>query len=72
MQRRLKYGPIRYAGDRGAARHADGNLIGAITSVTFGANRLEQLTAANYKLDSAVKAALDDVSTEYRRGDAGK
>jgi hypothetical protein len=46
----------------------------AISSVIFVASRLEQLTdtaaAANYKLDSAVKAALDDVSIEYRRRDA--
>jgi 1-deoxyxylulose-5-phosphate synthase len=48
----------------------------AVTSVILGASRLEQLTdtlvAADYKLDSAVKAKLDEVSTEYRRGDAGK
>jgi 1-deoxyxylulose-5-phosphate synthase len=48
----------------------------AVTSVVLGASRLEQLTdtlaAADYKLDSAVKAKLDEVSTEYRRGDAGK
>jgi 1-deoxyxylulose-5-phosphate synthase len=48
----------------------------AITSVILGASRLEQLTdtlaAADYKLDSAVKAMLDEVSIEYRRGDAGK
>ena len=48
----------------------------AITSVILGASRLEQLTdtlaAADYKLDSAVKAKLDEVSIEYRRGDAGK
>jgi hypothetical protein len=44
-------------------------------SVILGASRLEQLTdtlaAADYKLDSAVKAKLDEVSLEYRRGDAG-
>jgi aryl-alcohol dehydrogenase-like predicted oxidoreductase len=48
----------------------------AITSVILGASRLNQLTdtlaAADYKLDSAVKARLDEVSIEYRRGDAGK
>lgn len=48
----------------------------AVTSVILGASRLEQLTdtlaAADYKLDSAVKTKLDEVSTEYRRGDAGK
>ena len=48
----------------------------AVTSVILGASRLDQLTdtlaAADYKLDSAVKAKLDEVSTEYRRGDAGK
>jgi 1-deoxyxylulose-5-phosphate synthase len=48
----------------------------AVTSVILGASRLEQLTdtlaAADYKLDCAVKAKLDEVSTEYRRGDAGK
>jgi 1-deoxyxylulose-5-phosphate synthase len=48
----------------------------AITSVILGASRLEQLAdtlaAADYKLDSAVKAKLDEVSLEYRRGDAGK
>jgi 1-deoxyxylulose-5-phosphate synthase len=47
-----------------------------ITSVILGASRLDQLTdtlaAADYNLDGAVKAQLDDVSTEYRRGDAGK
>jgi aryl-alcohol dehydrogenase-like predicted oxidoreductase len=48
----------------------------AITSVILGASRLEQLTdtlaAADYKLDNEVKAKLDEVSIEYRRGDAGK
>jgi hypothetical protein len=28
--------------------------------------------AADYKLDHAVKAKLDEASIEYRRGDAGK
>jgi aryl-alcohol dehydrogenase-like predicted oxidoreductase len=48
----------------------------AITSVILGASRIEQLTdtlaAADYKLDGAVKAKLDETSIEYRRGDAGK
>jgi 1-deoxyxylulose-5-phosphate synthase len=48
----------------------------AITSVILGASRIEQLTdtlaAADDKLESAVKAKLEDVSVEYRRGDAGK
>ena len=48
----------------------------AITSVILGASHIGQLTdtlaAADYQLDSAVKAQLDDVSIEYRRGDAGK
>jgi aryl-alcohol dehydrogenase-like predicted oxidoreductase len=48
----------------------------AITSVILGASRLEHLidtlAAADYILDSAVKAQLDEVSVEYRRGDAGK
>jgi aryl-alcohol dehydrogenase-like predicted oxidoreductase len=48
----------------------------AITSVILGASRMEQLTdtlaAADYKLDGAVKAKLEEVSVEYRRGDAGK
>ena len=48
----------------------------AITSVILGASHIEQLTdtlaAADYQFDSAVKAQLDDVSIEYRRGDAGK
>jgi aryl-alcohol dehydrogenase-like predicted oxidoreductase len=48
----------------------------AITSVILGASRIEQLTdtlaAADYKLDYAVKAKLDDASIAYRTGDAGK
>jgi aryl-alcohol dehydrogenase-like predicted oxidoreductase len=48
----------------------------AVTSAILGASRLEQLTdtlaAAGYGLDSTVKAQLDDISLEYRRGDAGK
>ena len=46
----------------------------AVTSVILGASRLEQLTdtlaAADYALDATVKAQLDEVSIEYRRGDA--
>jgi aryl-alcohol dehydrogenase-like predicted oxidoreductase len=48
----------------------------AITSVILGASRVEQLTdtlaAADFKLDSALKTRLDEVSIEFRRGDAGK
>jgi aryl-alcohol dehydrogenase-like predicted oxidoreductase len=48
----------------------------AITSVILRASRIEQLAdtlaAADYKLDSVVKAKLDEASIEYRRGDAGK
>ncbi|WP_158918473.1 aldo/keto reductase [Caulobacter sp. S45] len=47
-----------------------------ITSVILGASRVEQLgdtlAAADYDLDSALKAQLDEVSIEYRRGDAGR
>lgn len=45
----------------------------AITSVVVGGSRLEHLTdtlaAAEYRLDDALKAQLDDLSIEYRRGD---
>ena len=45
-------------------------------SVILGASRTEQstdtLAAADYKLDSAVKAKLEEASIEYRRCDAGK
>jgi aryl-alcohol dehydrogenase-like predicted oxidoreductase len=48
----------------------------AITSVILGASRLEQLTktlaAADAPLDSALKATLDEVSVEYRRGNEGR
>ena len=48
----------------------------AVTSVILGASRADQLTdtlaAADYKLDSALKTRLDEVSIEFRRGDAGK
>ncbi|MBB6144163.1 aryl-alcohol dehydrogenase-like predicted oxidoreductase [Silvibacterium bohemicum] len=47
-----------------------------VTSVILGASRLNQLTdtlaAADYKLDNAAKAKLDEISSVYRRGDAGK
>jgi aryl-alcohol dehydrogenase-like predicted oxidoreductase len=47
----------------------------AVTSVILGASRLEQLTdtlaAADYALDQTVKAQLDEVSIEFRRGNAG-
>jgi aryl-alcohol dehydrogenase-like predicted oxidoreductase len=46
----------------------------AITSVILGASRVEQLTdtlaAADYKLDSALKTKLDEISIEFRKGDA--
>ena len=46
----------------------------AITSVILGASRVEQLTdtlaAADYKLDRALRTKLDEVSSEFRRGDA--
>jgi aryl-alcohol dehydrogenase-like predicted oxidoreductase len=46
----------------------------AITSVILGASRVEQLTdtlaAADYALDSVLKTKLDEVSVEFRGGDA--
>jgi aryl-alcohol dehydrogenase-like predicted oxidoreductase len=46
----------------------------AITSVILGASRSEQLTdtlaAADYHLDSELKAKLDDLTVDYRQGDA--
>jgi 1-deoxyxylulose-5-phosphate synthase len=46
----------------------------AITSVILGASRAEQLTdtlaAADYRLDSELKAKLDDLTADYRQGDA--
>jgi aryl-alcohol dehydrogenase-like predicted oxidoreductase len=46
----------------------------AITSVILGASRADQLTAtlaaADHVLPDDLKSALDDVSVEYRRGDA--
>jgi aryl-alcohol dehydrogenase-like predicted oxidoreductase len=48
----------------------------AITSVILGASRTEQLTdtlaAADYSLASELKTKLDDLSAEYRRGDAAR
>jgi aryl-alcohol dehydrogenase-like predicted oxidoreductase len=48
----------------------------AVTSVILGASRVEQVTdtlaAADYRLDSELKAKLDEVIIEYRRGDEGK
>ena len=48
----------------------------AITAVILGASRVEQLTdtlsAADYKLDGTLKTRLDEASSEFRRGDAGK
>jgi aryl-alcohol dehydrogenase-like predicted oxidoreductase len=48
----------------------------AITSVILGASHVEQLTdtlaAADYELDGALKTKLDEVSFEFRKGDAGK
>jgi aryl-alcohol dehydrogenase-like predicted oxidoreductase len=47
-----------------------------ITSVILGASRSEQLTdtlaAADYELAPELKAKLDDLTTDYRRGDAGR
>jgi 1-deoxyxylulose-5-phosphate synthase len=44
-----------------------------VTSVILGPSRFEHLAdslaAAEYKLDSALKAQLDNLSVEYRRGD---
>jgi 1-deoxyxylulose-5-phosphate synthase len=46
----------------------------AVTSVILGASGVEELTdtlaAGDYTLDSELKAKLDEVSTEFRRGDA--
>jgi 1-deoxyxylulose-5-phosphate synthase len=48
----------------------------AITSVILGASRTEQLTdtlvAADYRLAPELKTKLDDLSAEYRRGDAAR
>jgi 1-deoxyxylulose-5-phosphate synthase len=44
-----------------------------ITSVIVGPSRFEHLAdslaAAEYKLDGALKAQLDDISVEHRRDD---
>jgi aryl-alcohol dehydrogenase-like predicted oxidoreductase len=46
----------------------------AVTSVILGASRVEQLTdtiaAADFKLETALITELDQVSIEFRRGDA--
>jgi aryl-alcohol dehydrogenase-like predicted oxidoreductase len=46
----------------------------ATTSAILGASRVEQLSdtlnAADYSLDDALKTQLDEVSIEFRRGDA--
>jgi aryl-alcohol dehydrogenase-like predicted oxidoreductase len=43
--------------------------------VILGASRVEQLTdtlaAADFTLDSTLKTRLDEVSSGFRRGDAG-
>ena len=48
----------------------------AITSVILGASRTEQLTdtltAADYNLPPELRTKLDEVSVEYRRGDAAR
>lgn len=48
----------------------------AITSVILGASRIGQLAdtlaAADYTLSSDLKEALDELTAEYRRGDAGR
>jgi aryl-alcohol dehydrogenase-like predicted oxidoreductase len=45
-----------------------------VTSAIIGASRPEQLedtvAAADVVLDAALKARLDEVTVEYRRGDA--
>jgi aryl-alcohol dehydrogenase-like predicted oxidoreductase len=46
----------------------------AITSVILGASRVDQLTdtlaAVNYPIDAELKKQLDELTIEYRRGDA--
>lgn len=48
----------------------------SITAAILGASRLEQLddslAAANYVLDTELKQQLDDLTVEYRRGDADR
>ena len=47
-----------------------------ITSAILGASRLEQLddslAAANYAIDPELKEQLDELTAEYRRGDADR
>lgn len=47
-----------------------------ITSIILGASRAEQLTdslaAADYRLPETLKEKFDELTIEYRRGDAGK
>jgi aryl-alcohol dehydrogenase-like predicted oxidoreductase len=47
-----------------------------ITSVILGASRSDQLidtlAAADYNLPEALKNQFDDLTAEYRRGDAGR
>jgi 1-deoxyxylulose-5-phosphate synthase len=48
----------------------------AITAPLLGASRPEQLddtlAAASYRLDAALKDKLDELTAEYRRGDAAR
>jgi aryl-alcohol dehydrogenase-like predicted oxidoreductase len=48
----------------------------AITAPLLGASRPEQLddslAAARYKLDPALKQRLDELTADYRRGDAAR
>ncbi|HEV7777414.1 MAG TPA: aldo/keto reductase [Luteibacter sp.] len=48
----------------------------AITSVILGASRADQLTdtlsAVDYRLPASVKERFDEITIDYRRGDAGK
>jgi 1-deoxyxylulose-5-phosphate synthase len=48
----------------------------AVTSVILGASRVDQLTdtlaAANYRLEGGLKVKLDELTIEYRRGDASR
>jgi len=48
----------------------------SITSVILGASRSEQLAdnlaAADYTLQEALKTKFDELTMEYRRGDSGK
>ena len=46
----------------------------AVTSAIIGASRAEQLndtlTACEFKLDAGLKQKLDELTAEFRRGDA--